>query len=76
MTPAVQKMSLCASGMPVEQRRLAFRETPVGGRGLRERLLRGHRDERVQCVVEALDAREEMARELGRGDAPRAEVTG
>ena len=59
-----------------EQRRLALREPPVGRRGLRERLLRGHRDERVQRVVEALDAREEMARELRRRDAPRPEVTG
>ena len=50
------------------------RERPVGGLGLRERLLGGDRDEGVERRLARLDAREEGPHELDTGDLAGTQV--
>jgi hypothetical protein len=57
-----------------EQRRaLTARQALVGRGGLGERALRSRRQQRVESRLDALDAREKGARQLGRRDGARVE---
>ncbi len=64
--PCAQKMSFCATGMPVNDLRIAARAALIGSPGLGQAGFLAHGDERVEGRIQPLDAFQKRPGELQR----------